>query len=283
MTGPQPLALLDIVRRGPPPETGESAKIPWDDPEFSARMLAEHLSQQHDMASRRAERIAAHVAWLHAHVLGGRPGRILDLGCGPGLYTARLAALGHRCSGIDFAPAAIAYAREVAAREGLACDYRQEDVRAAELGQGFDLILLLFGEFNAFHPDEARALLGRARAALQPGGRLVVEAHTLGAVEAMGRQPRDWRAQERGLFSARPHLRLDESFWDADRQMATQRYYVVDAATAAVREYLERIQAYGDDDYRRLVEGAGLRLLETLPGFPGDDSDAFVILVAGAP
>jgi len=30
-------------------------KIPWDDPDFSRRMLAEHLSQEHDMASRRVE------------------------------------------------------------------------------------------------------------------------------------------------------------------------------------------------------------------------------------
>ncbi|HHI03179.1 MAG TPA: hypothetical protein ENL22_06630, partial [candidate division Zixibacteria bacterium] len=32
-------------------------KIPWDDPGFSRRMLQEHLSQDHDLASRKKEMI----------------------------------------------------------------------------------------------------------------------------------------------------------------------------------------------------------------------------------
>jgi 2-polyprenyl-3-methyl-5-hydroxy-6-metoxy-1,4-benzoquinol methylase len=85
-------------------------KIPWDDPEFSERMLREHLSQDHDMASRRVEWIDKQVAWIHAAVLSGRESQILDLGCGPGFYAHRLATLGHDCLGIDFGPASIEYA-----------------------------------------------------------------------------------------------------------------------------------------------------------------------------
>jgi 2-polyprenyl-3-methyl-5-hydroxy-6-metoxy-1,4-benzoquinol methylase len=55
------------------------------------------------------------VAWIHAELLGGTPTDVLDLGCGPGLYTERLAALGHRCVGIDVSPASIAFARARAA------------------------------------------------------------------------------------------------------------------------------------------------------------------------
>ncbi len=81
-------------------------KIPWQDPAFSRRMLAEHLSQAHDLASRRLAWIDRQVAWIDETVLGGRPADILDLGCGPGLYCHRLAERGHRCRGIDFGPAA---------------------------------------------------------------------------------------------------------------------------------------------------------------------------------
>ena len=62
----------------------EEYKIPWDDPEFSRRMLNEHLSQDHDMASRRSETIDKHVAWIHQEILNGKSSRILDVGCGPG-------------------------------------------------------------------------------------------------------------------------------------------------------------------------------------------------------
>lgn len=46
--------LLDIPGRTQPPEPwAEGDNIPWHDPDFSRRMLNEHLSQEHDAASRR--------------------------------------------------------------------------------------------------------------------------------------------------------------------------------------------------------------------------------------
>ena len=38
-------------------------KIPWDEPAFSQRMLENHLSQEHDWASRRRAVIEQQVAW----------------------------------------------------------------------------------------------------------------------------------------------------------------------------------------------------------------------------
>ena len=91
--------FIDVVNRKPPQPWIDGEKIPWNEPGFSQRMLAEHLSQAHNAASRRFAIIDEHVAWIHHHVLGDRPARILDLGCGPGLYLNRLAQLGHRGTG----------------------------------------------------------------------------------------------------------------------------------------------------------------------------------------
>jgi SAM-dependent methyltransferase len=155
--------LQEIVRRTQPPVPwAEGEKIPWNEPGFSARMLNEHLSQTHDLASRRSEIIDRHVAWIHDSVLGGCPSRVLDLGCGPGLYTQRLARLGHCCTGVDFGPASIAYARGQAAAEGLACRYIEADMRTigALALDPVDLVMLVYGEFNA-HPR--RHTRGRQR------------------------------------------------------------------------------------------------------------------------
>ncbi len=105
-------------------------KIPWDDPDFSGRMLAEHLAQHHDMASRRVEWIDKEVEWIHNSLLRKRPASILDLGCGPGFYSHRLAMLGHRCCGFDFGPASIEYAQQHRPN-GSPCEFVLGDVRHA--------------------------------------------------------------------------------------------------------------------------------------------------------
>ena len=54
--------LRDVVLRVQPPVPwSEGDNIPWNEPDFSERMLAEHLSQEHDLASRRFEIIDQHV------------------------------------------------------------------------------------------------------------------------------------------------------------------------------------------------------------------------------
>ncbi len=156
--------LLDLVERKiPPTPWAEGDKIPWNDPAFSMRMLHEHLSQEHNAASRRLAIIDQHVNWIHTTILGGVAAKILDLGCGPGLYTNRLAQLGHTCVGIDYAPASIGYARKQADKHGLACRYLEADVRDAELGSGYDLVLMIHGEINVFRKEEIRAILDKVR------------------------------------------------------------------------------------------------------------------------
>lgn len=240
-----------------PAPWAEGEKIPWHEPEFSRRMLAEHLSQAHDAASRRLEIIDRHVAWLHGELLRGRPARVLDLGCGPGLYTSRLARLGHECVGIDYGPASIAYAREQAAAEALRCTYVEQDVRTADYGQGYQLAMMLYGEINVFRPEEARAILCRAFQALVAGGVLVLEPHPFAVVRRLGQQPPTWYSAAEGLFSDRPHVCLMNSAWHESQAVAIQRWYIIDATTGEVTRHADSMQAYTDEQYYTLLRDCG--------------------------
>src|SRR5512137_2213612 len=157
--------LHDVILRTPLPKPwAEGDKIPWHDPDFSRRMLREHLSQAHDAASRRTIIIEEHVEWIQRVVLRNRASRVLDLGCGPGLYSSRLAQRGHTCTGIDFSPASIEYARETAQSQHLTCEYQLADLRQAEYGTGYDLAMFIFGELNVFRLEDAQHILGKAYA-----------------------------------------------------------------------------------------------------------------------
>ncbi len=260
------MKLIELIQRPavPAPWT-EGEKIPWNDPDFSARMLKEHLSQEHDAASRRFSVIDQHVDWMHNGVLAGKPARILDLGCGPGFYTQRLAQLGHSCVGIDFSPASIAYAQAQAAANGWDCAYHLGDIRTAETGSGFGLVMNIYGELNVFHPDDVRTILRKAHAALNPGGMLLLEPHTFDAIKAIGKEAPAWSSAESGLFSPKPHLYLEENYWDADSRTAMQRYFIIDAATNEVTFHASTMQAYTNEEYIALLEECGFTDVEILP------------------
>ncbi len=279
-----PMHLTDIVSRpSVPAPWSEGDNIPWHEPGFSARMLREHLSQEHDAASRRFSLIDRHTAWIHGHLLGGRPTRILDLGCGPGLYASRLARLGHTCTGIDYSPASIAYAEEEARRDGLACSYRLDDIRRADYGTGHGAVMLLYGEFNVFRPADIATILHRAHNALAPGGILVVEVSTFESIRQQGAKGRSWYSASQGLFSERPHLLLQESHWAEATSTATMRYYILDAETGEVTLHAQTMQAYTEEQYRdALAEHGfgGVRVYPSLTGGEGEYQPEFYVLVA---
>jgi SAM-dependent methyltransferase len=278
------MKLSGIIGRAPVPGPWEEGpSIPWNEPGFSERMLEQHLSQDHDRASRRSEIIDEHVRWIHETLLGGRPGRVLDLCCGPGLYTTRLTELGHACAGVDFSPASIAHAMKLAEERGLEIDYTLSDVRETEVGEGYDLVMIIFGELNIFPPDDARELLRKAHAALRPGGALLLEPQEHDAVLDTGKAPASWYASDGGLFSPEPHLVLQENFWDGVRRTATTRFFVIDAATCAVESHAMTTQAYTEVEYVSLLKEGGFDggdFLELLPGTPAEDSEGLIAIVA---
>lgn len=106
----------------------------------------------------------------------GKPKRLLDVGGGHGIYAAALCAKhdGLTADVLDLEPACVA-GRRIQEADGTADRVRHVvgDFRTADWGTGYDLVLV----FNVLHnatADEARALIHKAKAALNPGGRLVI-------------------------------------------------------------------------------------------------------------
>ncbi len=263
------MRLIDLVNRSPAPEPwSEGENIPWHEPGFSGRMLKEHLDATHDAASRRPALIDEQVRWIHEELLAGQTGRILDLGCGPGLYAVRMAKLGHDVTGIDISPASLEYARGFAQAEGVDCRFVSGDFREASFTGKYDLIMQIHGELNVFRREDAKALIARCADSLAPGDRLLLEVDRPEATREIGRSPSTWRALEHGLFSDEPHLYLEESYWNKERRAATRRYWIVDAASGEVTRHAQSFAAYEADEYTQILTAAGLHGAELIPGYP---------------
>ena len=103
--------------------------------------------------------------------------RILDLGGGSGAYSIAFARANPRASAevLDL-PDVIPLTQEYIRKAGLAdrVHARAGDMLRDSLGTGFDLVLVS-AICHMFSPAENRSLFQRARAALAPGGRLLVQ------------------------------------------------------------------------------------------------------------
>ena len=117
--------------------------------------------------------------WLLSHLRLREGARVLDLGCGPGLYCEALARRGMMMTGVDFSESSLRYAIESARSEGLRIEYIQGDYTELELPGPFDAVLLIFGDLCAL-PDAGRdRLLLRVHDALEPAGAFVLDVTTM--------------------------------------------------------------------------------------------------------
>ena len=275
--------IMQLITRIETPEPwSEGEKIPWNDPGFSERMLDYHLTQEHDLASRRFDIIDRHVDWIH-NKLGGRPSKILDLACGPGLYSNRLTKLGHSCRGIDFSPASIRYAREQALKEDVEIDYVLEDIRTADYGAKNDLALFVYGEFNVFKPADMKRVLKKAYDSLKEGGLFIAEPNRYETVRREGTSPASWYSSQGGLFSPKPHLCLTENFWDQEKHVATTRYFIIDAETSNVTLHGSSMVAYTRENLEQIlreVEFKDIVFHESLSGGKKDLDENLEVIEA---
>ena len=105
-------------------------------------------------------------------------GRALDLGCGSGIWSVKLAARGWEVTGVDVVAKAIRRARDRAQEAGVEAQFIQSDIadlKAAGVGSGFRLLL----DFGMFHdlPDAMREAEGRAASgAATPGATMLIMA-----------------------------------------------------------------------------------------------------------
>ena len=136
------LQKLKELQQKPAPFTpGEP--LFWDDPHISTQMLKAHLDPSNDLASRRPETIDRSVQWL-IKTLNLQPGdSVLDLGCGPGLYTSRLATFGLKVTGVDYSRSSILYAQKFSQEHQLAIEYRYQNYLELKEENSFDSVLLI--------------------------------------------------------------------------------------------------------------------------------------------
>lgn len=214
----------------------------WADPHISTQMLTTHLDPETDLASRKTETITSSVAWIIKTLELQTGDSVLDLGCGPGLYTAKLAERGLSVSGVDISPRSIAYAQSFATEHGLAIDYRCQDYLELADVNRYDVALLIFGDYCTFSPEDRCQLLSKIYRALRPRGRFVLDVSTRQHREKYGAK-NAWYASGGGFWRPGPHLVLEQGF-DYPQEKIWLDQYIIIEESGAMTVYRNWFQDY---------------------------------------
>ncbi len=231
----------------------------WTDPYISKQLLKVHLDKEIDLASRKESSIETTIDWLLSKSYEKKM-KILDLGCGPGLYSQRLAELGHQVTGIDVSSESINYAALKAKESQTDISYIKGDYLELDFGQSeFDLVIMIYTDFGVLSPMERSLLLKRVRAALKPNGRFIFD--VLNDLTFSEKKPeRTWDFEESGFWSENPYLHLYNSRIYTDKKVVLYQHLVVDKQEP-YRTYHFWTHFFSHDDLEAILEEQNLRVI----------------------
>lgn len=246
--------MLGRLAQRPDPYSRTTIKDLWTRPHIARQMLAHHLDQNTSLASRPIAVIEGIVDWLdEALKLDGK--RICDLGCGPGLYSSRLAQRGATVAGVDFSPTAIAYAKSQASTSDSRLEYLVADYLKDELPCGFDVVTLIYYDYCALSPADRRALLRRIHSILNPGGNLVLDVLADSVFPQISEQLTIEERLMDGFWSDSDYVGIHRTWLYRDLRVSLDHYAIVEPSTSW--EILNWMQYFSTDRLVQELEEAG--------------------------
>ncbi|MFI2104836.1 SAM-dependent methyltransferase [Isoptericola sp. NPDC019693] len=252
----------------------------WSDPHVSERMLAAHLDPQVDLSSYRADYLESIAAWLIDRFDLDAGSTVADFGCGPGLYTTRLARTGASVTGLDVSSRSLEHARTLARTEGLSVRYLHQDYLAYRDEARYDLIIMVMRDYGALAPSERRALLDTVRTQLAPGGTFVFDVDHAPAFDAVVERATYAPDLMDGFWSAEPYFGFLNTHRYEDERVALDRYEIVEADRT--RTFCNWARYFTPAELTGELAAAGLGDVEILGDLTGAPFDPTAALFAAA-
>jgi SAM-dependent methyltransferase len=191
-------------------------------------------------------------------VRGVHPRHILDLACGTGNVSERLAGEGFSVTGVDIAPHMIAEARRKAAERRLPIAYFTQDAAELDLpGCRFDLCVSLFDSLNyVTEPSRLEQVMARVAAHLTRGGLFIFDLNSEFALRnnffdqdnlrSGDRLRYDWKSE---FFPQTRLCRVRMQFWYREEDGTERDFEEVHWQYAyRAEEILSMLRAAGFDD-----------------------------------
>ena len=271
----EPDSLFDILEsanKKPAVFSAYTAKELWTDKHTSEQMLAYHLNGEIDVSSRRTSFIDESVRWMTSRFDLSPNSRIIDFGCGPGLYTSRFAEVGAAVYGIDFSARSIEYAREFGDRNRLDVIYTEADYLEYWPEGKFDLVTMIMCDYCALSPEQRSKLLVKYRQLLSEGGRIVLDVYSLSAFADKKEESFYEKDQLNGFWSAQPYYGFVSSFRYEEDKVSLDKYTIIERGRRRV--VYNWLQYFTPQSLEQEANSAGLEVEAVYSDVAGGQYDS---------
>lgn len=110
--------------------------------------------------------------------------KVLDVACGTGEFSVRLAQKGYTVTGIDLSDEMLVIAKEKADQSGVSIPFYQQNMIELETGEQFDSIVIFCDSLNYLHAEsDVQSTFQRVYEQLKPGGLFMFDVHSVFKME----------------------------------------------------------------------------------------------------
>ena len=263
---------LERINTRPKPFEFYTASDLWTDEHTSKQMLTFHLNKDIDVSSRKVEFIDRSVEWISSRFNVRVGMKIADFGCGPGLYTTRLAQRQADVTGIDFSKRSIQYAQEVATREELSIHYVNQNYLEFETDDRFHLILMIMCDFCALSSTQRKKMLSKFHTILEPGGSVLLDVYSLKAYEQREESATYGVNLLNGFWSSNKYYGFLNTFKYEEEKVVLDKYTIIEEAqTQTIYNWL---QCFSPEALEREFVESGFKIEELYSDVAGSPFDA---------
>jgi 2-polyprenyl-3-methyl-5-hydroxy-6-metoxy-1,4-benzoquinol methylase len=252
----------------------------WTNEHTSKQMLEYHLNEAIDVSSRNRSFIECSAEWIVSHFGVGEKTSIADFGCGPGLYTTRLAEQGATVTGIDFSENSLKYAKQVAEQKGLKVNYVHTNYLDFETTHRFDLITMIMCDFCALSPAQRKTMLSKFSSLLKPGGSVLLDVYSLNSFNQKEESATYELNQLNGFWSPDDYYCFVNTFKYEKEKVTLDKYTIIEESqTRIVYNWL---QHFSKESLRNEFENIGFEVEEFYSNVAGamfnPDSSEFALV-----
>lgn len=223
----------------------------WTDPYIQQQMLKEHLNPMSDGASRKQESILRITDFVLSH---SKPkNRLLDLGCGPGLYTTLFKDKGYEVTGVDFNKASIDYA--TAERKDIRYifgDYVNEYPNGK-----YDTVIMIYCDLGTHSDNDRDKLLRNIYQSLDEGGTFIFDVFTEELIKDK-QECKSWDyASTEGFWDKDEYILLSQTFHYPEANAFAYQYNLL--TKNETKHFIVWDRYYSEEEIALVLENIGFR------------------------